>query len=231
LTAGAGPAPAGAAGAAREAAYFQAVEEFFVSRRGDPLFLSNPDWLLVRRWRRSGLPLRVVLRGIADALDSHQNSWSRSRPVRSLAYCEAEVDRARERWERALAGGGPDTASVRERLLAVAAALAGRGDSGAAADRLVARTAGELRARLEGGLRPAEWEEWLQRTEGELADALRAGLGREDRARVEAEIEDGLAPYASRMPSPVIAVIRREALVRVLFESAGLPRLSLIHLS
>ena len=46
----------------REAAYYREVEEFFVSRRGDPLFLSNADWLLIRRWRRSGLPLRVVLR-------------------------------------------------------------------------------------------------------------------------------------------------------------------------
>ena len=55
-----------------EAAYYQSVEEFFVSRRGDPLFLSNSDWLLVRKWRVAGLPLRVVLRGIADALDAHE---------------------------------------------------------------------------------------------------------------------------------------------------------------
>lgn len=77
-----------------EAAYYQDVEEFFVSRRGDPLFLSNPDWLLVRKWRIAGLPLRVVLRGIADALDSHAHSWSRERKVGSLAYCAAEVDAA-----------------------------------------------------------------------------------------------------------------------------------------
>ena len=32
-----------------EAAYFQAVEEAFVERRGPPLFLSNPDWLLIRK--------------------------------------------------------------------------------------------------------------------------------------------------------------------------------------
>jgi hypothetical protein len=85
-----------------EAAYYQTIEEFFVSRRGDPLFLSNADWLLIRKWRRSGLPLRIALRGIADALDGHAHSWGRKRKVGSLAYCAAEVDAARERWQRAL---------------------------------------------------------------------------------------------------------------------------------
>ena len=91
-----------------EAEYFQTVEEFFVSRRGDPLFLSNADWLLIRKWRRAGVPLRVVLRGIVDALDGHAHSFSRDRKVRSLAYCAAEVDVAAERWRRALALGRED---------------------------------------------------------------------------------------------------------------------------
>ena len=97
-----------------EAAYYQAVEEYFVSRRGDPLFLSNADWTLVRKWKTAGLPLRVVLRGIRDALDAHAHGWSRDRKVGSLSYCAREVDAARERWERALAigheeGGGERT--------------------------------------------------------------------------------------------------------------------------
>ena len=98
-----------------EAAYYQTVEEYFVSRRGDPLFLSNADWNLVRRWRLAGIPLRVVLRGIRDALDAHAHGWSRGRRIGSLAYCEREVEAARERWERALAlgrGEGADAASA-----------------------------------------------------------------------------------------------------------------------
>ena len=81
-----------------EASYYQTIEEFFVSKRGDPLFLSNADWLLIKRWRGAGVPLRIVLRGIADALDSHAHSWGRDRKVGSLAYCAAEVDAASERW-------------------------------------------------------------------------------------------------------------------------------------
>src|SRR5512135_639136 len=88
-----------------EATYYQTVEEYFVSRRGDPLFLSNADWNLVRKWRLAGIPLRVVLRGIRDALDAHAHGWSRGRKVGSLAYCEREVEAARDRWARALSLG------------------------------------------------------------------------------------------------------------------------------
>jgi hypothetical protein len=100
-----------------EAAYYQGVEEFFVSRRGDPLLLSNADWLLIKRWRTQGVPLRIVLRGIADALDAHAHSWGRSRKVGSLRYCESEVESARERWERARGGpeAAPDVGAARPR--------------------------------------------------------------------------------------------------------------------
>ena len=37
-----------------------------MSRRGDPLMLSNADWTLIHKWRLAGMPLRIVLRGIAD---------------------------------------------------------------------------------------------------------------------------------------------------------------------
>ena len=83
----------------------RAVEEYFVSRRGEPLILSNADWTLVRKWRLAGIPLRVVLRGIRDALDAHALGWSRERKVGSLAYCAREVEAARERWASALDPG------------------------------------------------------------------------------------------------------------------------------
>ena len=106
-----------------EAAYYQTVEEFFVSRRGDPMLLSNADWLLIKRWRTQGVPLRIVLRGIADALDAHAHSWGRHRRVGSLRYCEAEVERARERWERATGDGEAGRPDVGGTLEALATAL------------------------------------------------------------------------------------------------------------
>jgi pyruvate ferredoxin oxidoreductase beta subunit len=48
---------------------YQTIEQEFVSRSGGPLAVSNVDWLLMRRWRKAGIPLRIVLRGVRDALD------------------------------------------------------------------------------------------------------------------------------------------------------------------
>ncbi|HEU5319843.1 MAG TPA: hypothetical protein VFX28_03525, partial [Methylomirabilota bacterium] len=140
-----------------EAAYYQAVEEFFVSRRGDPLFLSNADWLLIRKWRQAGTPLRIVLRGIGDALDAHAHSFSRDRKVGSLAYCAGEVDAARERWQRALAFGREEGTRVDEALAGFADALqaAGLGPAGVTAAR---RLSGEMRHRATGPQDPAALE-------------------------------------------------------------------------
>src|SRR4029079_16099606 len=113
-------APADAA--LQEAASYPLIQEVFVSRRGDPLFLSNADWLLIRKWRRAGLPLRIVMRGIADALDGHAHSWGRKRKVGSLAYCAAEADAARERWQRALSFDDETETSVTAALAGFASA-------------------------------------------------------------------------------------------------------------
>jgi hypothetical protein len=212
-----------------EAAYYQAVEEFFVSRRGDPLFLSNADWLLIRKWRQAGTPLRIVLRGIADALDAHAQSWSRDRKVGSLAYCAAEVDTARERWQRALAFEGEEGLRVEDALAGFADALEGAvlGASAAAAARDLAR---ELRQRAGEPPDPAALESWLAAQEKVLVEALTGDGGAPAVAAIEAAVDAELVPYRERMPAKVLAQIRRESVTRRLLEAHGLPRLSLLLL-
>jgi hypothetical protein len=213
-----------------EAAYYQAVEEFFVSRRGDPLFISNADWLLVRRWRSEGIPLRIVLRGIADALESHAHSWSRDRKVGSLAYCAAEVEAARERWQRALSLGEEEGVDAREALAGFASALEsarGLGRRGAAAARALAAA---LRERAAGGLDVAELEPWLAGREAELVDALREDAGTAALSAIEAAVDADLAPYRERIPARILAQVRRDSIVHRLLERHGLVRLSLFHL-
>jgi len=212
-----------------EAEYFQAVEEYFVERRGEPLFLSSADWTLVWKWRRAGLPLRVVLRGIRDALDAHSLGWSRDRPVRSLAYCAREVEAAGERWQRALAlgpEGGVDVVSALSGFadeLRRARTLGPRGREAARmiADALVERA---------GGGRLADLTPWLTTLEAKLLDAIRSDLGEGGRREVEEEIDRALEPYRGRMPPRVLAQLRDESLARRLLETHGLPRLSLFHL-
>ncbi|HSB61327.1 MAG TPA: hypothetical protein VLI67_06390 [Vicinamibacteria bacterium] len=213
-----------------EAAYYQSIEEFFVSRRGDPLFLSNADWHLVRKWRQAGIPLRVVLRGIRDALESHALGWSRDRKVGSLAYCAREVDEARERWERSLGLGGEPGLDAATALLGFAAELErarGLGPRGRAEAGTIAR---ELRERAgEGTL--AEVEPWLAAREARLVEAIREDAGAAFPAALEAQVDDALAPYRERMPSRVLEQIRHDSIVRRLLEAEGLPRLSLFHLA
>jgi hypothetical protein len=209
-----------------EASYYQAVEEFFVSRRGDPLLLSNADWLLIRKWRTAGIPLRVVLRGIADALDSHAFSWSRDRKVGSLAYCAREVDTARERWARSLALGAEiDLNAV---LRGFAADLERARGLGRAGQRVARELAQDLRSRAAGeGLEGVE--AWLGRREALLLEAIKEDAGQDLVAHLWGEVEGALAPYRERLPARVLDQIRTESQARRLLETHGLPRLSLFH--
>jgi hypothetical protein len=213
-----------------EAAYYQGVEDFFVSRRGDPLFLSNADWLLIRRWRKAGLPLRIVLRGIQDALESHAHSWGRDKKVGSLRYCEAEVDVARERWERALAGGADSATDLGASLEAFATALEharGLGPRGLALSR---ELASRLRVVVAQSSSRREAEETLGLAEGELVAAIRKETDAERLRAIELEVDRALAPYRARMPGKVFADLRGQSITRQLLAGHDLPRLSLFDL-
>ncbi len=212
----------------REAAYYQEIEGFFVARRGPPLVISNADWTLVRRWRRAGIPLRIVLRGIQDALDVHAHSFQRREPVGSLRYCEAEVAAAHERWRRALAGAGSDDADARAALEARAQACA------SAAERLeptlracLVTLAEALRARAADPGTRLDLLTWLAAEEAALVKRLRRAAGKEALARVEAEVDAELEPYRARLPERVLAQVRAESIARRLLEERGLPRLGL----
>lgn len=211
-----------------EAGYYQAVEEYFVSRRGDPLLLSNADWTLIHKWRTAGLPLRIVLRGIADALDGHAHSWGRARKVGSLAYCAAEVDAARERWERALASGDPEERDPRELLRALAEAVSG---CPALAVHEGARAlASALRDPSQAAQPRRALEAWLMAREAELVEWLGEAAGEERRAALAQEVDADLAGYRGRMPDKVLAQVRAESIARRTMAAHGLPRFSLFTL-
>ena len=212
-----------------EADYYQTVEEYFVSRRGDPLFLSNAEWNLVRKWRLAGLPLRIVLRGIRDALDAHAHGWSRERKVKSLAYCAAEVEVAGERWQRALALGREPRQDVGEALRGFAHDLRRARDLGPRGRELALGIARELDERAEAGSLDAVTA-WLAEREARLIAAIAEDAGRERIAALEAEVDAGLERWRRRMPARVVEALRRESLARRVLEAHALPRLSLFHL-
>jgi hypothetical protein len=205
------------------------VEEFFVSRRGDPLMLSNADWHLIRKWRLAGLPLRVVLRGITDALDSHAHSFSRDRKVGSLAYCAAEVEVAADRWRRALALGEEEGVSAADALRGFADALDGARDLGPRSAPLARELAAEIRVRAEETT-VRDVEPWLVEREASLRAALEEDMGRAAVEEIGQAVARDLAPYGGRMPPRVLEQVRTESVARRVLDAHGLPRLSLFHL-
>ena len=221
--------PSPPAGGDPEADYYQAIEEYFVTRRGDPLLLSNADWVLIRKWRQADIPLRVVLRGIRDALDAHAHSFGRRRKVGSLRYCEAEVEAARERWFRALSLGreaATDLGTLLEGLALSLEAAELPSEAASVRDRIAA----ELRGRALDPGDAAELDVRLRECERVLCESLRRlGGGPEGLAGLEAQVDADLAPYAGRMPAHVLAQVRGESLTRRLLERHALPRLSLFN--
>ncbi len=211
-----------------EAAYYQAIEEFFVSRRGDPLTLSNADWLLIRKWRKEEIPLRIVLRGIGDSLDGHAHSWGRRRAVGSLAYCANEVEAARDRWRHAVDAGREPGLDVARALAQLLAALRSATGLGPLASGVAARVTADLRQSLTATL--SEIEPRLALAEADLVEAIERDDGSEAAAEVEREVDTLLAPYRGRMPERVLRQLRADSKCRRLLERHSLPRLSLFHL-
>jgi hypothetical protein len=212
-----------------EASYFQTIEAFFVERRGPPLFLSNPDWLLIRKWHKAGTPLRIVMRGIEEALDGHAHSWGRKHSVGSLQYCARSVDAARERWHRALSMRSDQAEEAALFLRAYADRLA-EAPLGPAASGVAARLASELRERASGPLDAAGLEDWLSAGEGKLIAAIGQDGGQERVDALRTEVDRDLAAYASRLPPKVLLQIRESAVARRLLAAHGLDRLSLVQL-
>ena len=77
--------------------YFTEIEDTFVRRRGKHLFLSPMDWALMETWNQQGIPLHIVLRGIEKSFDSFE-SKPRKRTVKSLLYCQEEVEAQYAEW-------------------------------------------------------------------------------------------------------------------------------------
>ncbi|HEY0546182.1 MAG TPA: hypothetical protein VGC91_12450 [Pyrinomonadaceae bacterium] len=77
--------------------YFTEIEDAFIRRRGKHLLLSPMDWALIESWKEMGVPLHVALRGIEHAFDSFE-AKPRRRSVKTLMYCQEEVEAQYAEW-------------------------------------------------------------------------------------------------------------------------------------
>ena len=83
--------------------YFTEIEDAFVRRRGKHLFLSPMDWALMETWQQQGIPLHIVLRGVEKSFDSYE-ARPRKRSVKTLLYCQEEVEAQYAEWVEAHVG-------------------------------------------------------------------------------------------------------------------------------
>lgn len=77
--------------------YFTEIEDTFIRRRSKHLLLSPMDWALIESWKTKGIPLFIVLRGIEKSFDSYE-AKPRRRTVKSLFYCQEEVEAQYDEW-------------------------------------------------------------------------------------------------------------------------------------
>lgn len=77
--------------------YFTEIEDTFVRRRGKHVLLSPLDWALIENWKEKGVPLHIALNGIERSFDSYE-AKPRKRSVKSLLYCQEEVEAQYLEW-------------------------------------------------------------------------------------------------------------------------------------
>ncbi len=114
--------------------YYTEIEDAFIRRRGKHLLLSPMDWALIESWKEMGVPLHVALRGIEQSFDSHAVR-PRRRSIKSLLYCQEEVEAQFAEWLDAQRGasntGTPSDASSAGPASAGAASNGDGGDESA----------------------------------------------------------------------------------------------------
>ncbi len=214
--------------------YFTEVEDHFRHARGTGLWLmSTLDWALVEGWKNAGIPLEAVLRGIEIAFEKWRSKKSKLRMINSVAYCtqsvmtEAEVmagTAAAQKHREVSAPFGLDE------LRAYMVRNAGELRKIEGYDEMAAKL-DQLTSDLETHYADLEaLEQRLSALEDKMAAIAATRQSEEDLFVARRELDTQLRQYRSRMSAEQIAMLERQFLARRLFESAGLPRLSLFYL-
>lgn len=208
-----------------EIAYFRDIERAFVERRGDPLFISNADWVFLAKLRKKGIPKRVVLRGLTDAFDAHAHSFARKQKIRSLKFCEAEITAAVDRYRRALQAEGPSRRSLGGAIARIEEKIASIETPSEMAAAITAARRGlrDVVTALEKD-RAYDADKALAALEDRLVEAATAALGAETVRALEKASRDATGAYKSRMPASVYQTLIDESVRRKILQRFSLPR-------
>ena len=227
--------------------YFTEIEDTFVRRRGKHLFLSPMDWALMETWKQQGIPLHIVLRGIERSFDSYE-SKPRKRTVKSLLYCQEEVEAQYAEWTDARVGAASSDNTDAEKtpfsldavtehlqtnrdlLLEAAAARRPEDDLSEAMTR-VAALLGEIEQDLVAGvtLNTRMLEDSLTGLERLLNDSMFAVASNDELEKQKTAVKDQLKPYRNHMETEIYNQTFNNLLLKRLREQFAVPRLSLFY--
>ena len=230
--------------------YFTEIEDAFVRRRGKHLFLSPMDWALMETWKQQGIPLHIVLRGVEKSFDSFE-ARPRKRTVKSLLYCQEEVEAQYAEWVEAHVGSAsnsdnsePDSdktpfsfAAISEHLQRNRSSLAelarSRNKDDDLTEALTRATA--LLVDIENDfasdtkLDTRKLEDSLTGLERMLNDAMLAVVTVNALDELNKEVKDQLKPYRAQMEPAAYKQTFDNLLLKRLREQFALPRLSLFY--
>ncbi len=234
--------------------YYTEIEDAFVRRRGKHLFLSPMDWALMETWKEQGIPLHIILRGIERAFDSFETK-PRKRSVKSLLYCQEEVEAQYAEWLESRVGatqeGEARSAEIEpsspfspiaigeylERsCLALTRAATARGQNGeddfSEALYRAAALINEIKIDLRGSVSPdtRKLEDSLTGLERMLSVALLSAIPADQLDSFKREVKEQLAPYRKQMEPGIYQQTLDNLLLKRLREQFAVPRLSLFYL-
>ena len=226
--------------------YFTEIEDTFVRRRGKHLFLSPMDWALMETWKQQGIPLHIVLRGIERSFDSYE-SKPRKRTVKSLLYCQEEVEAQYAEWTESRLGASSSDNSEPEKtpfsldaitehlqmnrdLLLQAASARPEDDLSEAMTR-VAALLDEIEQDLAGGvsLNTRMLEDSLTGFERLLNNSMFAVAPNEELEKQKTAVKEQLKPYRNHMETEIYNQTFNNLLLKRLREQFAVPRLSLFY--
>jgi hypothetical protein len=237
--------------------YFTEIEDAFIRRRGKHLLLSPMDWALIESWKAMEVPLHVALRGIETAFDSWE-AKPRKRSVKSLLYCQEEVEAQYAEWleshvgaetvnEGEVAATGNENDGLpfpRQTILehlrrgrqALLQAFEKRKQSHEDDFTDSLTRAASLLEELESDFKQSETadaqklEVSLTGVERMLSDAIRSVVPSDQLEAVTREVKEQLRPYRKHMDATVYEQTFDNLLLKGLREQFSVPRLSLFYL-
>jgi hypothetical protein len=229
--------------------YFSEIEDTFVRRRGKHLLLSPMDWALIESWKERGVPLHVALRAVEHAFDSYE-AKKRKRSVKTLLYCQEEVEAQYAEWLESRVGSHEETqdesddaktpfpravvlahlARSREELTKLAGARR-QTSADEFCEALTRATAllEELENDYAAAVQPdaRRLEESLTGVERMLAETIRKTVSDDDLKSISAEVVEQLKPYKRHMDKAAYVETYSNLLRKRLRELLDVPRLSL----